>query len=1314
MDPRPVLEIPDENISLINQQGEVTPVRLHDADTLYTDAGVGKRISGIDMAETPKITPTGGFSAGSILGVAQTKATEQVIKDYGFNKEVAKGKDYFKNREDIDLLSNQVGGTLSSFLLKHGIAQPTKYTSNADMISRSSQMMQDFMLQHEQKTPVQKARELVDDVLSKGQVIPRRSANTIEEYQDYVSSTSNIGLGQQEESIKALEQRINSPKISLLQRQEYLNQLTKLKDNYQANLNAPKDIYINSLEGLNKKGGYGTMGELGRAWDLGWIGVASNAANILQWAGDAANSKTLSKTGDMLELDMKRAARKVDISAGDRDITGGTVTNLKDVEQDFSKIFKFIGTSALQYGPQMAVMMAGSAVGGLAAGVGGSLVAPMLIGIGDVYGEMPDKEKDPLKAAAIGIPIGLVDRLGISKGALKGVDLLTKEGIEKASLKIATLKGITNEEAKTLLHKEVLKLGTDYATVVKSVAVDQLKNKQNLIDIIGQITKHAGQEAATEAVQEAMQYGGIRGTTTLDFDWKELYSRVKESAIIGGLLGGTMAVPGSIHDKAIYNQQLNNLAGIETQTRTRNSLMEQEEISRNGTKLNDYELAGKLRNYNTTTAPKSINELILPGTKAESLLEGAKSLLTNGGLFSTTKDNNLNPYIQYEGGREIAGLFDTNSVRGVYTGMSAFKRVHALANTALSFLPGGQAKRDLFNTTNDKDIGTRVMDSLHSPNPDSSSLEYRSLLDNVSNKLADDIDQLGANHGWNTVEMRQPDFLIKNQIVDPNLVKANIPEFISLIKQHYTNRGVSNAGISSTYLMDLAHRISDNMSHREMTELRNLGMLDNPVLNKFRSKNLEDNAAKMVEMISRSAVRNTIFGANGEVVANGIKKMLDKNEITKEEASQLAMNVSQLLQAFDGRMNEVKSPIMRGVQENLTFATTLVYMDTSLFANLSEVVMGALGLTPANMVKYFGLTAKETAKDIAAKLTQLGSFLTKGKINSYEERDLSKNSALLQATGHHGKINDIAFNVGANINTQAKRNMSRLMFKFNLIESVTNAARAARAAIASDEINHMVSTIAESPNENDTTRWYRDRLSYYRMDPDKLIGLYNSLGEISVERLNSLSDSDPLYNQLVQQLQPGITNFIDEFSSRPEPSSTAKIFDDHRFQLFTQFKKFTWHMSSNIIPQLWNMYLKRGTPEYTYSAFSLLCMSFATAYLGMYLKTALRGDEEKDDEKALLKHLKQAFDYSIGAAPSDVFNTISDALAERSDGSLKNSPLKTFISQSPSLNLAKTTAVDAYKVATGASDSDKSKTALIRRIPVFGEIPAIRNLYTKE
>lgn len=1302
MELRPVSEI-DDKLKLNTEEGEQIDVGVNDADTVYTDAGLHKRIVGYDAAEVGKITETGGYFAGSRLGAAQTQVFPELMREYGFDKEAKLGKDVFGR--DLINITNDKGENLSSFLVEQGIVLPTKYTSNDDMARLSFQRMRTSMFgPSENATPVERARDVVESLLSEGEMVARPMANTVEEYQDYTSATSNMGLASQEDNIKRLMSRLELPELTDEQRRTTEIQLQNAKQSFQTNLNLPKNLYLASIEGLSNSDNYSKKG---RALDLGLIAVKENAKNILEYLGDAFDSDSMVDYAKDWEKDLKRESRVVDLNAGDRDITGGTITNWDDVEADATKIFDFVGNSILAYGPQMATMITGSLAGGIVAGPAGASVVPMLMGIGDVYGEMPDDEKSVSVATAAGVAIGLIDKFGFSKGAIKASDLMTKEGLNSVAKKLSFTNNIPLESAKQVLHKSIKDLGSDYAKVVLMTTRKQLLAKKGITQLVKEITKSGGKESATEAVQEAIQYSTIAGTTTVEFNYEDFYKRIKESAIVGGVLGSAMSLPKDFYGRSDYNRQINIFGGIDSKTLTNVARKEQAARKRNNGKIDDLQLAARLRGWSSKKGAKGLKDLMQPNQKKPGVFKSIGEALKNGTFFSSTRDNVVRDYFDYVGGEEIASLIDAPMSRGIIGGLSPFKRYHQLANYVASLLPADATKRKLFNTINNKEIGARVLSSIRNGTGDASSNAYRSELNKVSNELIEQLVALKHNEGWvlNALQTDK-DFFINNMLVDTNLVRANTTEFVDAVM-------ATNSNLDRNQINDLANRISDNMTMKEITELRDLGLLKSTAINKYKTTDIENNAARMIELISRSAVRNATFGANGENLAAGVQKMLDAKQITPEQASDLAANLVDLMSAWDGELRQIETPFIKGAQENAAFIATMVYMDTSLFANLAEIFTGSIGLSKGDMVKYFGKTSKNFVMDVYAKITQLGSKITGDRIKSRREEDVvgEDYDVLTKVTGHYGKTSDIGYNVGANINSQSKRNMSKLMFKFNLIESATNSVRAARGAFAVDEFNNLLSIIAESPKENEYTQWARDRLNYYRMDVDTLLEVYYAAG--NTIDLDSIIPGSVMGDKLIAQLKSGVTNFIDEFSSRPEPGSTAKVFDDNRFNLFTQFQKFTWHFTSNVIPQLWKMYIRRGPPEYTYSAFAALATSFLMAYAGMHLKAAMRGDEEEEERKSFEEKALKAFNYSIGQAPMDVIDKLFNVVETNPDGSFKRDIIDNVIGQSPSLSLFKNTGKDIYKIAT-REDDERNKSNLIRRIPVFGEIPAVRDYYKRD
>jgi len=374
-------------------------------------------------------------------------------------------------------------------------------------------------------------------------------------------------------------------------------------------------------------------------------------------------------------------------------------------------------------------------------------------------------------------------------------------------------------------------------------------------------------------------------------------------------------------------------------------------------------------------------------------------------------------------------------------------------------------------------------------------------------------------------------------------------------------------------------------------------------------------------------------------------------------------------------------------------------MDTAMFANLAEIAYGSIGLSNSNIPKYWGRYATGVVKNIIEILTLAGNRASGGMIPKVD----FKSNVPLNQLGYLSQGSDeILLQQGVSLNSRVRKSITRLMFKLNLIEGATNLARTVRNSFADDEMSSLFGILSDSPNK-DAARWARDRLEYYRVNVDELLRIYKQTG--FDESTMSPQDLEIFGNQKMNFS----INFIDEFIARPEPGSTPLIFDDHRFALFTQFKRFSAHITANVIPQLWDTYLKRGNPQYNYGAFSGIVMAVALAYLGLTLKNMLRGED--DDEKKKIG-LGKAIEYSWLGTYGDFYD-MGESAYKVATG--KQSAGKAMLQQMPGVN----TVYDIGKDTVGAlsedtATSEKSKGKLLKKIPFLGETTSLRDFYKKD
>lgn len=1328
-----------EDVTLFDRAGNAINAFTHDGDTLYTNKG-GLRLVGFDTPETTKISSTGGFSAGSSMGGMYTNVLKDAIKN-GYNIVDYKGKD--KYNRDLVEISNKNGEKVSTFLVANRLLNPSQYTPEQDLSARAVKSFSELINGVNKNDPVVKSRMLIEDALNEYTPLLKTvtyDQQTINDFKTYSSNEYREGL---EKSITKLSTELISSFLPEEERIKKEKQLDVLKNNLQLSLNMPKNPYIHSIEWLNSTPRT-TTGELADAVHLGWIGMKKMAVDFEEYIGDVTNSESLIKDAKLKAVDIDSEARKVK-----------AVTGLKDVDS-IGKGVQFVANTLVGYGPQFGVMVAGSVAGGkggaalggavggpvgaAVGGTAGSLAVPVIMGIASVYGEMPDGEKNPEVATAAGMLIGVLDRFGFSRSGITGKELLTKEGRELIAQKIAAKEGIPIAEARGVLNKSVDDITKDVAQLIKENANEQIIARKQFKDILTSVVGRSGKEGATEMLQEVIQYGVVTGTTSNVFDWVTMRDRVLEAGVQGAIIGGTMSIPSSIREKQMFNELASEYMGLETKPRSWVSQTADKWREKTGGKtLNDIDLAHSVRGESVNNyKEEKLSDLFREEDKPNM---GEKSLwaaLNPYKWFASSRNNKLKDYIDTEFGQQLAGLFDAPIIRGVFAGLSPYKRAKIISSSVQAHFSSffDDAKTNGFSDS--KSLGNFLYDTHRNNKFESLSPELKSYylkkmeeLRVVGNVLANELENLelgkdksGRTTGWNTEAMRNPSFFLENQLLSPTKIRAEKELFIQKLMEASTVIDPGDpdniAGISRDEATKLANLLEYDMSPATMKRLHDLGVLKHPALQGFLNDNIQDNMLRFLDRVALSAVRNTIFGEQGEVLAKLVKKGLASGTLTEQKARELAAELDDKLKSFDGVLHSVESPTLKGAQENINFVSTLVYMDTAFFANLSEIAYGSLGLSPKNQAKYIGKFAKLFAADILSLLTLAGNKASFGAIKFRKSSEIAEDYHRLEVvSGHMNETNDILLKEGVSLNSKRKRAMARIMFKVNLIETLSNSVRGARGAVAMDEINSLVSIVAEADGEtNNAVRYARDRLQYYRIDIDKAINFYNMLGGLDEQSLTQLDRGHPLFDEALEMYRAGVTNFIDEFAMRPEPGSSPEIFDDHRFVLFTQFQRFTAHMTANMIPHLWSMYIKRGNPKYTYATFSAIIMAYALAWTGLYLRFGLRGDDEDDEKKKQAKEDKlyyKALEYSwLGTVPD-----IIDLAGDLKNVAVGEDPFKkkaeTALSRMPGANTVYQINKDAYTAATGdETASRKSKDKLVEKIPFLGEIPAFRQYYDKE
>jgi hypothetical protein len=545
-----------------------------------------------------------------------------------------------------------------------------------------------------------------------------------------------------------------------------------------------------------------------------------------------------------------------------------------------------------------------------------------------------------------------------------------------------------------------------------------------------------------------------------------------------------------------------------------------------------------------------------------------------------------------------------------------------------------------------------------------------------------------------------------------------------------------NDGLSDADIDEVMHEINSEsltIDTREM--LKEKGVFYKPEYAKYLSQKPYDDMTNFIRSVTKDIVMQGRFGKNNTVLSNLLEEAQVAGEITEDEKYMMASVLSDFIAMNKGKYKPIKNKALSTLQDSLLFFGTITYMDFNFFANMAEMANGLVGLQPKQMWTYMktgvSVFTKQFLNDIRRGVVRVAGGKDRTK------RDLAKGDSKGAkpfkrgiVTGTIAPKGSISAIEGVDVNNPQLKNFLNHFWNWNQVENQTNAIRAARGALAWDNISKYIFLVASERNGVITrgSREARDQLQYYGLDPTEMVDLFNKMTAAGILDSDSLH-SDILVNALEDTLlndevtvipgltqeetnnlkryyQTGIVRFTDELVVRPEPGSTPKIIEDPRFALFTQFKRFISHFTANVIPRVWTAYIRSGKPAMTRQTFTVILSAYAMAMLSQAIKDAIvygeeapwLEDDEEDPDWLRTSYYRAAAYTGWGGTPSMALEFIN----EYSRNSAYKNPLDNVIStiagESPVLNTIQD------KLVSNKTLGEKSA----RLTPFFGDIKQSR------
>ena len=922
----------------------------------------------------------------------------------------------------------------------------------------------------------------------------------------------------------------------------------------------------------------------------------------------------------------------------------------KEVE-NAGDAFEYVGNNIAMSLPYMATTMASIAAAGPT--LGASLSVPASLYTGAIWNEQADGAKSAALALTGGVMQGAIDVFG-GRVLLK---TFGKMGTPKEILKAGSdeLKGlgITEEAAARMTKQQLAKVSTEMADIVKK----QIRSRER----IGEMLKGAGIGAASESVTEATQE--LIGYTAAhlkddSFDFTDASERMISAAVAGGSIGGAFSGAGGLWDQAKTEQAVWEGSTADGSGTSDSGTRAQEELAKYGKIASNEENADEAR-ANSKSQTNKTDSFRDKGARGDLKAEAKNlsDLLWKGvseipGLWrgSTRNAFTENLKSQSRAVRKLSGMFG-GELQKTFSG-ATFEEFKGNLAAKYENMVGDSteiyAKLNYGKRVTDKDR-RRISDEIYEigqaavdkeGNPDYSKIPQAINKINARRKgaevdpnLAQDYKKVleDAEKTAQTMWADQNKYYkeaggelgkVKNYLstfktLDKAAVAREQVKFKTLLKSQYrlsdraANDIVENilenplkADIDGLLEGDGAFSVTKGTPTPGSHRSRSLGLAQNEKFADFMERDFFTNVDYAAKSAARYQGYQRYVGVNGSVI-NQLLEEAKAQGVSQEAVDKLGRQMRDYLDAESGNYKRATSEFGKSIQRiQKNFITYMVFVGLPL-ATVSSLVELSLTMKSLSNEQIFGKGGvKAMGEEIGNMFYNAGGELSSVVTRKHFSNKESAAMKQLRDLGYFDNQVGAASKTGVTETNALRQSLLSVFFKWNGLQGFTQMTRAVRAGIAWDYMFNHLETISGHPEGYPLTNAVEEAYEHLRnlgLDTGRINEL-TILG-IKVES-NTATEVDMA--RLKELTQVATTNFINDAIMMPGAANRPLIYQDPRFALFTQFQGFISVFQSTFIPKLWGEYVKRGSPEMTYQAFSMMVLMVAMGFASQELKDRLK------------------------------------------------------------------------------------------------------------
>ena len=366
---------------------------------------------------------------------------------------------------------------------------------------------------------------------------------------------------------------------------------------------------------------------------------------------------------------------------------------------------------------------------------------------------------------------------------------------------------------------------------------------------------------------------------------------------------------------------------------------------------------------------------------------------------------------------------------------------------------------------------------------------------------------------------------------------------------------------------------------------------------------------------ARYAVNRQYFGSGGKNLDYLFDK-LEEQGMDPKKIDEVAWYTKAIVDSATGNFNRITNYKWAALQKWASTWSVFAGLPLSALSSIPESAMIALGLDRAEVAQAVSNVGQEIASTFGTAIKDTASEMMKNReiteVDSITATGPGKQQQKLNDAGLYWSKGSIAKRVGVGETNISQQWLQDRFFKTIGLTHLTQAQRRASAAMTTDFVANRLAELAEAGDlKNLTNRQQHvyNQLAELGMNVDQMVTLFQEFGtndtmlDFGGEHRTIPDDVKGIIDQ---NMQDAVYNFVNLRVQNPGAANRPLFFQDPHYQMLTQFNGFISTFTANVVPKLWNDYIKRGTPQVKYNTFALIMTMMALGAGSQYAKDLIK------------------------------------------------------------------------------------------------------------